>query len=188
MGFVILLAILAAMAGYGFSVYNGLLMLRQQVGQAWDEIDALLVQRHDELPQLFEACGRHLHDERDTLRRATKAHAVVFQAAGGRDVAAVGAAESLLRPALAQLLAAVEDIPALQADGSFCHLRARIARRESDIEDRREFYNGAVNLYNVRLSRRPGAIVAGLCGLHDATPLEFPGLQRPGADGETRSG
>ena len=188
MGLVILLAMLAAMAGYGFSVYNGLVMLRQQVGRAWDEIDALLVQRHDELPQLFEACARHLHDERDTLRRVTKSHAAVFQAAGVRDVAAVGAAESLLRPALAQLLAAVADIPALQADASLRHLRARIARREGDIEDRRELYNGAVNLYNVRLARWPGAIVAGLCGLHDATPLDFTGLQRPRANGETRSG
>ncbi len=188
MGLVILLVILAAMVGYGFSVYSGLVMLRQQVGQAWDGIDALLVQRHDGLPKLFEACGRHLPDQRDTLQRAAKAQAVVFQAAGGRDVAAVSAAESLLRPALAQLLASVEKIPALQVDGPFRQLRARIARCEADIDDRRELYNGAVNLYNVRLARWPGAIVARLCGLPDATPLEFTGRQRPRANGETRPG
>ena len=55
MGFVIFLAILAAMAGYGLSVYNGLVALRQQVRQAWGDIDALLVQRHDELAQRLEA-------------------------------------------------------------------------------------------------------------------------------------
>jgi len=188
MGFVIFLAILAAMAGYGLSVYNGLVALRQQVRQAWGDIDALLVQRHDELAQLLEACGRHLYDEQESLQRVTRARASVFQAAGGRDVAAVGAAESLLRSALAQLLAAVEDRPALQADGSFRQLRARVARRQGDIEDRRELYNGAVNLYNVRLGRWPGAMLARLSGLSDATPLEFTGPQRHRADGETRPG
>lgn len=188
MSFAIVLSILAGLAVYGLSAYNGLVTLRQQLRQAWDDVDVLLVQRHDELPKLFAVCARHLPLEPETLQRVTKARASVFHAAGRRDVAAVGAAESLLRPDLGQLFAALENHPALQADGSFQHLRVRIARLEGSIEERREVYNGAVNLYNVRLGRWPGAIVARMFGWCDATLLEFTGRQRHGAGGEARPG
>lgn len=175
MRLLLFLAIFAALGGYCLSAYRGLAVLRQRVADAWGEVDALLTRRHDELSPLFESCGRHLPGQRQTLQRAAKARDSVFAAAGRREVAAVGAAESLLRSGLGQLLAAADDHPALHADESFCRTRVSVERLLDDIAERRERYNGEVNLYNVRLCRWPGAIIARVLGLRDATLFEFTG-------------
>ena len=50
---VVFLAVIAVIAVYAVGMYNGLVKLRESVKQAWSNIDVLLVQRHDELPKLF---------------------------------------------------------------------------------------------------------------------------------------
>lgn len=183
MGFVILLAVIAILAFYAAGTYNGLARVRDDTRRAWGDIDALLVTRHDELPRLVESCRRHMHYEHETLERVMKARAAVFQAAGRADVAAVGAAESMLRSGLGQLVAAVENYPQLKSDSSFHDLWGRITALENDIVEHRERYNAAVNLNNVRIQQFPGSAVARLFRFTDATLLEFTDERRrkPGA-------
>jgi len=102
-----------------------------------------------------------------------KARASVFEAAGRGDVAAVGAAESTLRAGLGRLFAVVENYPQLKADESFRHLQARITQLEESIADRRELYNAAVNLNNVRINQFPDLLVARAFGFSAAELLEF---------------
>ena len=173
MGFVIFVAIVAILAVYAIGIYNGLVKLRENVKQAWSNIDVLLVQRHDELPKLVETCKQYMQYEQETLERVMKARASVFQAAGRGDVAAVGAAESALRAGLGQLFAVVENYPQLKADESFRHLQARITQLEESIADRRELYNASVNLNNVRIHQFPDLIVAQMFGFKTADLLEF---------------
>ena len=182
MGFVVFLAILAILAFYAVGIYNGLVKLREGVKQAWSNIDVLLVQRHDELPKLVETCKRYMQYEQETLERVMKARASVFQAAGRGDVAAVGAAESALRAGLGQLFAVVENYPQLKADESFRHLQARITQLEESIADRREFYNAAVNLNNVRIHQFPDLVVARLFAFREADLLEFTDEQKRDVD------
>jgi len=182
MGFVIFLAILAIVAVYAVGIYNGLVKLREAVKQAWANIDVLLVQRHDELPKLVETCKRYMQYEQETLERVMKARASVFQAAGRGDVAAVGAAESALRAGLGQLFAVVENYPQLKADESFRHLQARITQLEESIADRRELYNAAVNLNNVRIHQFPDLVVARLFAFKEAALLEFSEEQKRDVD------
>jgi LemA protein len=173
MAFVVFLAVLAVLLFYAAGMYNGLVKLRESVKQAWSNIDVLLVQRHDELPKLVETCKRYMQYEQATLERVMKARSSVFQAAGRGDVAAVGAAESMLRAGLGQLFAVVENYPQLEADESFRHLRARITQLEENIADRRELYNSSVNLNNVRVHQFPDLAVARLFGFKEAGLLEF---------------
>jgi LemA protein len=173
MGFVVFLAVLAVLVAYAIGIYNGLVKLRESAKQAWSNIDVLLVQRHDELPKLVETCKRYMQYEQETLERIMKARASVFEAAGRGDVAAVGAAESTLRAGLARLLAVVENYPQLKADESFRHLQARITQLEESIADRRELYNAAVNLNNVRINQFPDLLVARAFGFSTAELLEF---------------
>lgn len=188
MGFIIFLAVLALLVFYGVSLYNGLVTLRQEVSRAWSDIDALLVQRHDELLKVIETCARHMQHEGETLERLKKAQAAVFQAAGRGDVAASGAAESLLRSNLCQLLAAAESHPQLRADESFGQLRVRVEQIHKDIANRREPYNGAVNLINVRMCRFPNSIVSRMLGFRNAVPLEFTGERKRDAGVRTLFG
>ena len=158
---------------YFVRIYNGLVVLRENVRKAWANIDVLLTQRHDELPKLVETCKRYMSYERETLERVMQARASVFQAQGKQDVAAVGAAEQQLREGLGRLFAVAENYPDLKADQSFRHLQGRITGLEESIADRREMYNEAVNLNNIRIGTFPDLIVAGLFDFKPASLLEF---------------
>ncbi len=171
MEILVVLAIILVAGFYGIGIYNGLVTLREGVKQAWSNIDVLLVQRHDELPKLVETCRRYMQYEQETLERVMKARASVFQASGRGDVAAVGAAESVLRSGLGQLFALAENYPQLKADESFRHLQSRISQLEENIADRRELYNAAVNLNNVRVHQFPDLVVARLFGFQTAEVL-----------------
>jgi len=171
MGVVIILASLALLVFYGASLYNSLVTLRQEVGQAWSAIDALLVQRHDELSELIGVCAGHMAHEGETLGRLTRARAAVFQAAGRNDVAAASAAESVLRSGLSQLFAAAGNYPSLHADESFRRLQIRVMQLQQHIVDQCELYNGTVNLINVRMGRFPTSVVSRMLDVRDAEPF-----------------
>lgn len=182
MGVVIFLAVLVLLACYGISLYRNLVTLRQDVSRAWSAIDALVLQRHDELPRLIGACAGYMTHESEALERLTRARAAVLQATGRNEVAAASAAESLLRSSLRQLFVAVRNYPKLQADGSFRHLQDRVMRLQQHIADRCELYNGAVNLLNVRMGRFPNSCVSRMLKFRNAAPFEFTDEQEGGAD------
>ncbi|MCJ7453321.1 MAG: LemA family protein, partial [Steroidobacteraceae bacterium] len=80
-------ALVVVASTYFVRIYNGLVVLRENVRKAWANIDVLLTQRHDELPKLVETCKRYMSYERETLERVMQARASVFQAQGKQDVA-----------------------------------------------------------------------------------------------------
>jgi LemA protein len=167
------LALLFVGAVYFVRIYNGLIALRENVRKAWANIDVLLTQRHDELPKLVETCKRYMAYEQATLERVMHARSAVFKAQGRADVAALGAAEDQLRQGLGQLFALAENYPELKADQGFRHLQSRISELEEAIADRRELYNEAVNLNNIRLQTFPDLIVARTFEFKTAELLEF---------------
>lgn len=147
---------------YLIVIYNRLVSLKHEVQKAWSNIDVLLRQRHDELPKLVETCKQYLRHEKDTLIRVMEARAGVSTALDQRDVKALGVAEAGLRKSLVNLLAVVEAYPDLKGDESFRRLESRITNLETEIADRREFYNDSVNSNNVRLEQFPDVIIAQL--------------------------
>jgi LemA protein len=167
------LALLVVAAVYIVRVYNGLVALRENVRKAWSNIDVLLTQRHDELPKLVETCKRYMAYEQETLERVMHARSAVFAAQGKGDVAAVGAAEQQLREGLGRLFAVAENYPDLKADQGFGHLRTRISELEEAIADRRELYNEAVNLNNIRIQTFPDLVVARMFDFKQSALLEF---------------
>ena len=179
---ILFLALLVVAAIYAVRIYNGLVALRENVRKAWSNIDVLLTQRHDELPKLVETCKRYMAHERDTLERVMQARSAVFKAQGSGDVRALGAAEQQLREGLGRLFAVVENYPDLKADQSFQHLQTRITQLEDTIADRRELYNEAVNLNNIRLQTFPDLIVARLFEFRPAPLLEFTEEQKRDVD------
>ncbi len=179
---ILFLALLVVAAIYAVRIYNGLVALRENVRKAWSNIDVLLTQRHDELPKLVETCKRYMAHERDTLERVMQARSAVFKAQGSGDVRALGAAEQQLREGLGRLFAVVENYPDLKADQSFQHLQTRITQLEDTIADRRELYNEAVNLNNIRIQTFPDLIVARLFEFRPAPLLEFTEEQKRDVD------
>jgi LemA protein len=176
------LALLFVGTVYFVRIYNGLIALRENVRKAWANIDVLLTQRHDELPKLVETCKRYMAYEQATLERVMHARSAVFKAQGRGDVAAVGAAEDQLRQGLGQLFALAENYPELKADQGFRHLQSRISELEEAIADRRELYNEAVNLNNIRLQTFPDLVVARMFEFKTAQLLEFTEEQKRDVD------
>lgn len=169
----VVLGVIAVIAVYFITVYNGLVALKHNVAKAWSNIDVLLKQRHDELPKLVETCKQYMKYEQDTLEKVMKARSQVSAARESGDVAALGAAEGALRLGLGSLFAVAEAYPELKANENFQHLQGRISGLENAIADRREFYNESVNVFNVRIEQFPDVIVARMYAFQAADLLEF---------------
>lgn len=162
---VLLLALVLLLVGAGsyvVSLYNGLVQVKHQVDQAWSNIDVLLKQRHDELPKLVDAVKGYLTHERGLIESVTALRVQARAAEGG---APRLAAEQALSQGVSQLMAVSERYPPLRASEVFLNLQQRIAELEQQISHRREFYNAAVNINNVRIESFPEQLLATMAGL-----------------------
>lgn len=152
---------------YFTAIYNGLIMLSRNIDKAWSNIDVLLKQRHDEIPKLVKVCEGYMQYERETLEKIVAARTACLQA---KTVGESAQAEAGLAGALKTLFAVVENYPDLKANQNFLQLQGRVTYLESQIADRREFYNDSVNQYNIRIHQIPDMWVAGMLQMK---PREF---------------
>lgn len=169
----ILLAVCVVLLFFTIFIYNNLVTLKHSVSKSWSNIDVLLKQRHDELPKLVEVCKQYMQYEQETLEQITQARSAVMVARSGGDIKQLGQAESQLRMGLGHLFALAENYPELKANNSFQQLQGRITQLENGIADRREVYNEAVNLNNVRIEQFPDVIIARMFNFKDFSLLEF---------------
>ena len=164
-GIIILVALAFAVIGgllYFVSIYNGLIMLSRNISKAWANIEVLLKQRHDEIPKLIKICEGYMKYERGTLEKITAARTACIDARGVVDSALK---EGQLSGLLKNLFAVAESYPDLKANQNFSQLQERVSYLESQIADRREFYNDSVNTYNIRISLIPDMWVAGMLNM-----------------------
>ena len=180
-GFIVLAIIVFALV-HAITLYNGLVSLKNNVKEAWSNIDVLLKQRHDELPKLVETCKQYMGYEQETLQKVMQARAGVQQAMQSGDAAAVGPAEAQMRASIGKLYAVAEAYPQLKANESFQQLQSRITGLENGIADRREFYNDSVNLYNTRIQQFPAVIIANNFGFKPGSLLEFSAEEKKDVD------
>lgn len=157
-----LLFVITGAVGYLATLYNGLIMVKNNILKAWSNIDVLLKQRHDEIPKLIATCEGYMKYEKETLAQII---ALRNSAVGAGGVADKAAKEGALSAGLQKLFALSENYPDLKAQTSFQHFQARISDLENQIADRREFYNDSVNNYNIRIQSFPDLIVAGFMSL-----------------------
>lgn len=156
-------------------LYNNLVSARNECDRAWGNIDVLLKQRADELPNLVEVCRGYMTHERETLEAVTAARRATGAALGPAEASLAG---RQLNAALGRLFATVEAYPGLKADAHFQALQQRITGLENEIADRREYFNSAVTIYNTRIARMPDALVAGWLKCHRRPLLRFADLDR----------
>lgn len=165
MGLIPLLIVAFVVLGvliYVATIYNGLVALRKDIDKAWANIDVLLKQRHDEVPRLVDVCKGYMQYEHETLQTLTEARAK-YALAATMDQKAL--ASGNLSVSVQELFAVAENYPALKANVSFLELQKRITELESQIADRREFYNDSINVFNTRIQEIPDALLAGAMGL-----------------------
>ena len=154
----IVLGVLVVLAFWIFTVYNGLVALRQRVDQAFADIDVQLKQRHDLIPNLVETVKGYAGHEKGTLESVVKARNAALTAQGPAQVAA---AEGQLTQALRGLLALSEAYPDLKANTNFQQLQTELADIENKLAAARRFFNNAVQEYNTGIEQLPAALFAG---------------------------
>jgi LemA protein len=145
------------------SIYNGLVRRRNQVKNAWAQIDVQLKRRYDLIPNLVETAKGYMKHERETLESVTKARNLAQQlsSAGAGERAK---AEGELSSALSRLLAVVENYPDLKANQNFLALQEELTSTENKISFSRQFYNDSVLRYNNQTQMFPSNIVASMTG------------------------
>ena len=148
--------------GYFLSIYNGLVELKNNIGRSWANVDVLLKQRHDEIPNLVETVKGYMQHEQQTLLAVTQARVASVNAAS---IGQKAVADLQVMSALRGLFAVAENYPQLKANQNFLKLQNRITELEERIADRREFFNDDVNTYNTRIGQIPEVFVASMMNL-----------------------
>jgi LemA protein len=149
---------------YVFSIYNGLVSLRNNIDKAWANIDVLLKQRTDLIPNLVETVKGYMKYEKKVLAELTAMRTSIMSAKLPHEKAA---ASEGISAALKTIFAVSENYPQLKASDNFLELQKQLTAMENQIADRREFYNDSVLLFNTRIKSLPDMVFAGILGFKD---------------------
>jgi LemA protein len=158
----IIVGVVAVVAVAALVLYNGLVRRRNEVDNAWSQIDVQLKRRLDLIPNLVETVKGYAAHERVALEAVIAARSNAMGA--GSTPHEQAAADTQLSGALRQLFALAEAYPDLKANQGFVSLQDELANTESRIAYARQFYSDAVLAYNTAIQAIPGVIVARLFG------------------------
>jgi len=162
-GFVVLVVILLALF-YIVSLFNGLISLRNNIDKALANIDVLLKQRTDLIPNLVETVKGYMKYERATLENITRLRTSMMNA---NTLGEKATASQAISAGLKSIFAVAENYPDLKASSNFLDLQKQLSAVENQIADRREFYNDSVLLYNTKIKSIPDMFVASVLGMKD---------------------
>jgi LemA protein len=155
----VIAAVLLLVILYVTGTYNIFVGLRNQVDNAWSQIDVQLKRRHDLIPNLVETCKGYMQHERGTFEAVTNARA---QAMGAKTVSEAAKAEGALGDALSKFMLVVENYPDLKANQNFLAVQEELASTENKIAFARQAYNDQTMFFNNRIQMFPSNIVAGI--------------------------
>jgi LemA protein len=138
-------------------IHNNLIRLRNNIDKSWANINVLLKQRSNEIPNLVKTVEGYMSHERETLESITKARSILSDT---QSLSRKAAVDNLITDLLKTIFAVAEDYPDLKAGENFLKLQKRISGLENELADRREFYNDSVTIFNIRIQSFPDLIVA----------------------------
>ena len=171
MALLVAVGVLVLIGLFVIVLYNRLVGIRNQVANAWKQIDVQLKRRHDLIPNLVEVVKDYMSYEQETLQQVIKARNSAIQAASPAEAIA---AEGVLSGALGKLLAVVEAYPDLKANQNVARLMEELSATENKIAFARQFYNDSVNSLNNSVQSFPSNIIAGMFGFTTGTYFEVP--------------
>lgn len=170
---ILLIVLLVIVVFLGIGAYNKLVSLRNQVANAWKQIDVQLKRRHDLIPNLINTVKGAMNFEKDTLHAVVAARNQAITASTTGNVAATAQAETQLTGALSRLLAVVEAYPDLKATGNVAQLQEELTATENKIGFSRQLYNDTATQYNTAQQTFPTMLFAGMAGATPATLWEI---------------
>lgn len=180
-GLIILLAVAVIGTLWAIGTYNRLVTLKNQVKNAWSQIDVQLKRRYDLIPNLVETVKGYMQHERGTLeavveaRNQAKAALDTLKNQGGpTDASLKGliSADKALTGALGNIFALAENYPQLRASENMTRLQEELSSTENKVAFSRQAYNDQAMFYNNAQELFPTNLVAKLFGHHTADLFE----------------
>jgi LemA protein len=167
----LVVAAIVAILVYFSKTRRNLLRMRIDLEKTWAAIDALLKQRHDDIPKLLGTCRGYMPHDHEAFEpiaraRADYQKARTLQEKSLANIAMAGAVEGIFKIAA--------DYPGLKSNNNFVKLRKQNAELERNLEEHQEFFNELVNTYNRRVRRFPGSLVARRAHLATREPIPNP--------------
>jgi LemA protein len=171
----IVIGIVAVIAIWLMLAYNGLIMLRTRIDNAWSQIDVQLKRRYDLIPNLVETVKGYAKHEKEIFENVTKARSALMSAQGPAEKAK---ADNMLSGTLKSLFAVAENYPQLRANENFKMLQEELSGTESKIAYSRQFYNDNVMTFNAKVQMFPTSIIAGMFGFRMRDFFKTEGAER----------
>ena len=156
---IVALAVVVFAVMFVVGIFNSLVGLRNQVKNAWSQIDVQLKRRHDLIPNLVETAKGYMQHERETLENITKARS---SAMGAQSVGDKAKAETALSGAMSKFFLVVENYPDLKANQNFLAVQEELTSTENKIAFARQSYNDQVLFFNNKIQMFPSNIIAGM--------------------------
>jgi LemA protein len=169
------IAVIAVIIIWIVGMYNKLINLRNQVKNAWRQIDVQLKRRHDLIPNLVEVTKDYMEYEQETLQQVIQARSRAVSADTPEEAIA---AEGILSGALGKLFALMENYPDLKANENVNRLMEELSSTENKIAFSRQFYNDSVMALNNGIEEFPSNIIANLFAFKHATYFEVPETEK----------
>jgi LemA protein len=177
---IVTLAVLAVLGLWLLAAYNRLVRHRNEIGNAFAQIDVQLKRRHDLIPNLVEVARKYVQHERETLEAVIAARngarqaseAAAARPADAQRIGALAGAESVLAGMMGKLAVVVEAYPELKADANLRDLSEQLDHTENRIAFARQAFNDSVLDYNNAAQQAPTNVVAGLFGFKPAAALQ----------------
>ncbi len=177
-----IIAIIGFLAVWLVGMYNNLVGLRNQVKNAWSQIDVQLQRRYDLIPNLIETVKGYMTYEKGTLEAVINARNTAVAArqaveqsggpTGDGSIKQLIAAESTLKSSLGNLFALAENYPELKASEPMQRLQEELSSTENKIAFARQAYNDQAMNYNTAQQVFPAVLAAAALGHHPADLYE----------------
>lgn len=170
MGIIIVLIIIAVIAVFFITMYNGFVKLKNKVEEAFATMDVYMKKRFDLIPNLVETVKGYAAHEKETLQAVTEARTAIMNAKTTEERLEN---EGVLSGALKSLFAVSEAYPDLKANQNFLDLQKQLQKVEEDIANSRKYYNAVVREYNTKTETFPANLIAGMFGFTKKAMFEI---------------
>lgn len=166
---VIAILVVVGLVNTIISAYNRLVMLNNNVAKSFANIDVLLKQRADEIPNLIKVLKESMRFEESMLTRLTELRTRFLQSSSPEEKVSLS---NELQNQLKTVFAVAENYPDLKSNQNLQLLQGRVSQIEDAIADRREFFNESVNMYNIGIAEFPDLILAKLINYQEKSLLQ----------------
>lgn len=171
----VIIGLIVLVALWASGIYNSLVQLRNQVNNAWSQIDVQLQRRYDLIPNLIEAVKGYMGYEKSTLEavvnarnHAQDARSKIAQSGGPTEssVNELAQADAAVKGALTNIFALAENYPQLRASENMQQLQEELTSTENKVAFTRQAYNDSVMMYNTKQQEFPAVLMASAFGHH----------------------